>query len=253
MLVIGSSALKYYFNDFNREPKDLDLVTQEKVYSSFDLRVEYHKNPILESLYSENNELVYIKPNDLYTLKVSHVIGWDIQWEKHMYDIQFLKSKGCVLNKELFYELYNYWNNFHGKNKRSDLEMTSDEFFNNDVNCPYSHDWLHTLIKDTPTFNYVLKDDCEVDVDENKFNALSFEEKCDLVYEEIYVMGYERYINLDYRHIYSKMLKKFILNHAPIWEGIFIIENFKKLHKPKIDFIKLLNEKIENNDNRVFK
>ena len=54
-----------------------------------------------------------------------------------MFDIHFLNKKGCVLNKELFYELYNFWNEYHGKNRRSELNMTSDAFFNNALKLDY--------------------------------------------------------------------------------------------------------------------
>jgi hypothetical protein len=159
-----------------------------------------------------------------------------------MFDVQFLNKKGCKLNMDLFNDLYKFWNTIHGKDKRSNLDMTANEFFDNAVKCSYSHDWLHTLIQNPPTYTKILKG--EVDVDEEKFNNLSFEDKCNLVREEVYIMAFERFKNLDYRIAYSKMLKKFIMNHAPIWEAIFIIENYVELHKSKINFLKHLENEI---------
>ena len=241
MILIGSTRIKQLFPDFPREPKDEDYAVENRtVLVSKENRMEKLYNPIICSICT-NGE---ISANQLYTLKTSHLF-WDINWEKHMFDVQFLKKKGCVLNKELFYQLYNFWNDIHGKNKRSVLNMSAEDFFNNAVQCEYSHDWLHTLIKQVPTYTKILKDGAEVDVDEIKFNSLTEEEKEDLVREEVYVMAYERYNKSDYRKAYSVMLKKFIISHAPIWEALWIIENYILLHKQKIDFIQLLNEKIK--------
>jgi hypothetical protein len=235
MILIGSSAIKHWFPDFPREPKDKDYIRQgEHEKSTQD--VEYHTNLILANYHSN-----ILSPDYLYTLKISHAIGWDINWEKHVYDIQFLKGKGCVVNKILLHNLYNYWNTVHEPNNRSKLSMSADDFFDNAVKCPYDHDYLHTLLNPYPTFNKVLKDGAEVDVCETKFNLLSFEEKCSLVTEEVMIMAYERWSSLDYRTAYSKMLKKFIINHAPIWEAVFILENFIHLHKPHFNYIKTIN------------
>jgi hypothetical protein len=226
-ILIGSMAMRYHFPDFKRTPKDTDWIG---VGRNIPGEVEFHRNPILENYHDE-----VLSANDLYTLKMSHIF-WDIRWEKHMFDIQFMIKKGCVLNRSLFDKLYAYWNEVHGENKRSDLAMTAKDFFNNALPKTYDHDFLHTLINPVPTYTKVLKDGAEVEVDEDKFNALSFEDKLALVREEVYVMAYERLAGRDYRIAYSWMLKKFILHHAPIWEAIFIVENFIELHLPKINY-----------------
>ena len=144
-----------------------------------------------------------------------------------------------------------YWNKVHGKNKRSDLQMTSEQFFNNVVNCKYNHDWLHTLINLIPTFNKVLKDGEEVAVSEDKFNLLTAKEKKALVIEEVIIMAFERFNHLHYRQAYSKMLVKFIQNHAPLWEAIWILQNYRSLYKPEYDFIKHLNNVINEQRNNI--
>lgn len=236
MLLVGSSAIKHHFKDFKREPKDIDYLVLKNESSTKE--VEYLLNPIL------GGQNGIADPNTLYTLKFSHVIGWDLSWEKHMFDIQFLKSKGCKLDRNLFDNLYKYWNEFHGKNNRSDLDQTADSFFNNALSTP--HDYYHTILKEVPTYTKVLKDGAEVDVCQDKFNNLSFEEKCDLVREEVMVMAYERYNkSLSYVSAYSKMLKKFIINHAPLWEAIFIVENYIPLHRPKFNYFEKISEHLE--------
>lgn len=238
MILIGSKAIKHWFPDFPRVPKDSDyLVLDKSRWNNIPGKEEYYENDII---YFKNKDSKYIDPNLLYTLKISHAIGWDINWEKHVWDIQWLKEKGCKLNEKLFYKLYNHWEQVHGKNKRSDLEMTVEEFFDNAIICEYKHDWLHTLLNPIPTYTKILKDGAEVEVDENKFNTLSYEEKCDLVNEEVMVMAWERYPKLNYRVAFTRMLKKFILNHAPIWEALFIIQNHKELHKPNFNYFKTI-------------
>lgn len=245
MVIIGSQAIRYWFPDFKREPKDIDVISDDSWEKELLLVVEGKKvetldNPIILKYHKDFN--IYLNPNMLYTLKMSHLF-WDINWEKHMWDVHFLKSKNCVLDLELFYELYDYWNDYHGKNKRSDLKMSASDFFDNAIKCPVPHDDLHLLIKNPPTFTKVLVG--EVEVGEDKFNQLSFEEKCDLVTEEVMIMAYERFQNLDYRIAYGRMLKKFILSHAPLWEAIFIIENYPLLLKPKFNYIKHINDELE--------
>jgi len=241
MILIGSSAIKEWFPDFPREPKDKDYIGK----GTNSKEIEYHPNPVIEKLY-EYHSISMLFPNDLYTLKISHMF-WNINWEKHMFDIQFLKKKGCVLNKELFYQLYEFFNEYHGKNKRSDLKMSADKFFDNAVKCEYEHDYLHILLNPTPTFTKILKDGEEVDVDEEKFNLLSHKEKCNLVEEEVMVMAWERYKHLDFRVAYTRMLKKFIISHAPIWEALFIIENYIELHKPKFNYFKIIENGLTKN------
>jgi len=241
MILIGSSAIKYWYPDFPREPKDKDYAVEKEIKGS-SRDIEYLVNPILFKYWEYNTGESNIAPPDmLYTLKMSHMF-WDINWSKHLYDIQWLKERECKVIEPLFYDLYDYWNKFHSKNKRSDLKMTSSEFFNNAVKCEFDHDWLHTLINPIPTFNKILVDGAEVEVSEEKFNNLSFEEKCDLVQEEIYVMAWERMPNRDYRFSYETMMKKFIISHAPLWEAIFILDNYKYLYKPKINFKKVLED-----------
>jgi len=239
--LIGSQALKQFFPNLKREPKDFDYLVETKMPTNNQNGIveEYHENPVLFKYLSENE----LTPDVLYTLKVSHIF-WDIFWDKHMFDIVFLKENGAKLIRPLFDELYEYWNVFHTKNKRSNLDMSAKDFFNNALKT-YNHDLLHTYITPNPTYFKVLKDGAEVDVDENKFNNLTFDEKVDLVREEVYVMAFERLFNRDYRVAYAWMLKKFIREHAPMWEALFIIENYRHIQRCPINYVKIIKDRIE--------
>lgn len=115
--------------------------------------------------------------------------------------------------------------------------IKSKDFFDNAITCKIPHDTLHELLikheyfkgQEKPTYSLILKDNCEVDVDEDKFNQLTELQKYNLVFEEVAVMAAERFKDKHYQASYAKMLKKFIISHAPIWEALWIIENHKLL------------------------
>ena len=243
MIIIGSSAIKHHYSDFKREPKDLDVILEssnENIKDYFinetpNKKVEILKNTVILNYYRGNG---YLPSNLLTTLKASHLC-WDVNWEKHMFDLQFLLKKGNKIDFELFKELYEYWNTVHSKNKRSDLKMSKEDFFNNAINYDYlEHDEIHKILNSIPIYSKCLKDGKEVELDENKFYNLSYEDKLEFIREEIYVMSYERYKELGYKRAYNRMLKKFILSHAPFWSLIFIFENYIELQKCTKNFIK---------------
>lgn len=247
MILIGSRAIKYHFPDFKlNEDSDMDYVVSDKWeytkgYEN-NIKCEYLKNSIIYNLYGYGSHI--ISADDLCTLKASHLV-YDINWLKHMYHLQFLLDKGCKINPKLFWELYKYWEGVHGKNKRSDLKMSKEDFFNNAINYDSGeHDELHKIINPIPIYTLCLKDGCEVELDPEKWSKLSHEQKLEFVREEVYIMAFERYKHLNYADAYFKMLKKFIINHAPDFSLIWILENYKELvRKPKYNFInKIKNE-----------
>lgn len=238
-LIIGSEALKHWFpNDYPREPKDLDVVVESLDGLESTKNVEYLENPVILNYQSSG----YIQPSLLLTLKMSHMF-WDFRWKKHMWDIQFLLDKGFKYDEYILEELIAYWEETKPKVRRSNLELSAEDFFDNAINNDeHEHDFLHTLLNPVPTYTRLLKDGCEVELDENKWDCLSFEEKCDVVFEETAVMGYERYKNKYYKAAYEIQLNDNIIKHFPRYIALFAILNYKKLITPKYNFI----EKIEN-------
>lgn len=228
MIVIGSTAMKIHFPDFNRQPKDLDIaVEHEKV--STKKGIEYLYNPVL-CKYSND---VFLNPNMLLSLKISHLF-WDINWEKHMWDVQFLLQKGCIPNIEYIKEQMEFWKEYLPKVRRSQLEMSKEDFFNNAVNKDSEqHDLLHKKLRDIPAYTLLLKEGCEVELDENKWINLDFDKKCDVVYEETAVMAFERYKpDLYWKAAFNRQLKDNIIKHFPFYIALFAIENYKKLSNP---------------------
>ena len=236
-LIIGSTAIRYYFPDFNRNPKDIDVAVLK------DKPREGNKEFLINPVILKYQESGYLEPNLLLSLKISHLF-WDINWDKHLYDVQFLLSKGCKYDLGLIQELRIFWDSYLPKVRRSRLEMNKEDFFTNNVNEDVEqHDYLHTLLADIPAYTKILKEGCEVELDENKWHALSLEEKCDVVFEETAVMAFERYKTVDYRVAYKRQLKDNIIKHFPFYITIWSIENYKNLEKPKFNFkIKIENE-----------
>ncbi len=160
-----------------------------------------------------------------------------------MFDLQFLLKKENKIDFELFNKLYEYWNTVHSKNKRSDLKMSKEDFFDNAVNYNENeHDEIHKILNPIPIYTKCLKDGCEVELDKDKFNKLSYKDKLEFVREEVMVMAYERYKELGYKKAYNKMLKKFIISHAPMFSIVFILENYIELQNCTRNFIKEIEE-----------
>jgi hypothetical protein len=247
MIIIGSTAIKYHFPDFKREPKDLDIairsLKEKPSVTQFRANpVEYLLNPILYDAKHLKHQGNYLSKDGLLTLKMSHLF-WDTNWDKHMFDVQFLLEKGCQMDETLFFELVEFWKDYLPKIKRSNLVMSKEDFFTNAINYDeHEHDSLHTLINPSPMYLKLLKDGYEVELDENKFHMLSFEEKLEVVREETYVMAYERYKKIHYIPAFKRMLDKFIMKHAPIYIAIFAILNYKELLKPKFNYIKQIED-----------
>lgn len=232
MLLIGSNAIKHHYPEFKRTPHDVDYIVESSKNHQREQGIEFLENPILREIQSEG----VISMNDLLTLKMSHLF-WDINFEKHLYDVQFLISKGHKYDLALLNKYRQYWEETKPKIRRSQLAQNKEDFFTNAVNEDVGeHDFLHTLVNEVPMYTRLLKDGAEVELDENKWVVLSFEDKCAVVFEETAVMAWERYKDIDYRIAYKRQLKDNIIKHFPSYIAIFAIENYIKVEKPIFNF-----------------
>lgn len=238
-LIFGSTAIKYWFSDFKREPKDLDIITyvdenmfnKNGYYQECSKRVEKFYNPGMEYIFKNNKDSKYVDPDFLYTIKVSHSF-WDIQFEKTTIDIMFLKSKGCILNKELFNLLYQDWINIHGK-KFVNMNKSCDEFFTNRITRKYNHDYLHNIIKfhDTPYHELIRPNLDNAWCSEELFNKLTHNQKIECSLEEIYVIATERWYlnNIPMKIAIIRSIKTICTTTTKGWFPLFIIENLKEI------------------------
>lgn len=244
-LIIGSTAMKYWFGDeFDREPKDLDYAVSEEYKGEKIKNTEFLYNPILD--YSRSCEVLYIDPQTLLNLKISHLF-WDNSWDKHMWDAQFLLKKGFTIDVEFVNKLTKFWDGWLPKIRRSELSQGKEDFFTNAVNQDKNeHDLLHTMLVETPAYTKLLKDECEVELDESKWWKLSEQEKRDVVNEETWVMAFERYDGkLHYVRGFRRQLKDNIIKHFPQYIALFAIENYVSLLNPPKEYIGKLKREIK--------
>ena len=89
-LIFGSQAGKFWFPDF-REPKDTDILSQEKREITKDLQY-YWYGESSEFILENNKHDTYVDPEFLYSCKFSHA-KWDIHWNKTMADIAFFSAR----------------------------------------------------------------------------------------------------------------------------------------------------------------
>lgn len=234
-LIIGSTALKYWFPEF-REPKDLDVMSKEGKMTQ---KEQNYWVDSFQLLIDKNTHPEYLDPQNMLNLKASH-FGFNINWEKTCYDILFLKNKGYKINKDIYYALAEDWKKVHGKQWASLKNKNSKNFFEDAVKRKYVHDDLHVAVSQngTPVYEKTLKESGKVFCCEEKFNDLPFEEKLLMVKEEIWVTSLERFlIPNDFKYsaqlAYYQSLKKLTTTMSSGWFKFFIIDNFEKLYNNK--------------------
>lgn len=236
MLVFGSMAIKRWFPDFAHESKDIDVISP--VLKGKDGDIEYHWCDELQYVLDRNIGRIFVDPNFLYTIKVSHA-AWDINWDKHMKHIIFLKRKGCVLDKELYSLLYKRWEILHGKKKVKMSGMNHD-FFTPTIDRKYDHDWLHKYLAfyDRPLHERIRKDLNSPMPSKDLWDKLSYEDQIKCALEETYVIATERYLfnkttgfdKLRFSNAKIKSLKNLVTSMSKGWFNLFLIENFGELY-----------------------
>lgn len=247
-ILIGSTALQHHGIQLKKSPKDVDYFTTTKeerdVLHDPSMGVEAFYHPTLQN-YQWDSEVASI--DELYTIKISHQY-WMLKngtWDKHMFHAILLKEQGAQLIPELHSLLYKIWEEVHGP-KRANLEQSPEDFFNSNVSRTYEHDSIHASVAyyDEPLFNRILRDNHEVAVDKKKFDALPLEVKLQLVREEVYATALERQI-IPSDYSYNRMsayiwaLKKTITSFTKGWFPLFILENFKELTRPDVNYVQV--------------
>jgi len=239
-LIYGSVALKHWFPDFHREPKDIDYITNEP-HPKNTKEVEYYWIEEFSYLIENNKDKQFVEPDFLYTIKVSHA-AWDINWVKTMKDIEFLKRKGAKLDKVFFNMLYERWKTIHGS-KKVKMNTKNEYFFKKNIKRKYDHDWVHEQIafNDRPMHEKIRKDLNNPYCSEELWNKLSYEDKIKTVLEELYVLALERYIFVDkplpIPFAINKTLKNMITSTTSGWFNLFIIDNFEKIRTYPTDYL----------------
>lgn len=240
-IVIGSTAIRHHFEDFPREPKDVDVFAQDG-------------EPFIEDRYFHSKMLGYwytkptrfATPDELYTIKLSHSF-WELpngSWNKHMADLMFLKEKGCQVIEPLYKLLYEIWEEKHGA-KRMDLNQDASDFFDDAVRRKYNHDSVHYSVAYTPgrpLYETVMADGESVKTDMKKVWAMPFGQCVRLFREEVYATALERIvIPANYKvspgFAYHWALRRTITSLTKGRSARFIAENYDLFHRPDHDYV----------------
>lgn len=239
-LVIGSTALAFWYTDAVREPKDIDA------FSPFPLPdADVFWDDDFRPWLSDGLGARYATPHELMTIKASHAY-WDLRngsWPKHMGDMLLMKRHGARIIPELHDMLYKVWERRYGA-KKVDLTQEAADFFNDAVKRIYDHDSIHDSVAygERPLYESVLKDGASVQVDMSKVRALPFADQIRLFREEIYATALERkVIPSDYtcspRLAYAWALRRTITSLTKGWSARFIVDNYDQFYRPDTDYV----------------
>ena len=232
MLIVGSKALKFYFPNFKRVVKDIDIIGySDDVNTLCDLlcptEVKKGKNTVLlrnitnktdifntdnvEVLLADNsislrkymqydNERLFASPEVLFSLKKSH-IHFPIKFEKHIEDYSFLYNhfNGVDFLSDVTEINFKEAEERLGKLKTPSLNKTVKEFFGQSdgyVKSYFIHDDIHRVMAhyDKPLYEMMQVDKKLAKCEKDMWNLFTFEDKCKCVLEEAYVISLERKI-----------------------------------------------------------
>lgn len=232
MILIGSHALRYHFDDYFSLPKDIDLIGTEKEFFDWTTELKlstdditknkyenlivynFHRNGIFyEYEIADNNSAEdYLKyceveegdfdiapPEVLLSIKKSH-IHKHINFHKHIFDYHFLKEMGVVDNKlEEITVKRKKETDIRLKTRYPNLNKSYDDFVSESQDILerlYDHDDLHRIVShyDQPLYKRLQVDDTKVWCEKDLWNKFSDEDKIKCVLEEVYVIALERKI-----------------------------------------------------------
>lgn len=251
MITVGSTAAKYWWGDW-REPSDLDSWSPFK--EAHPKGVDGH-TVSLDIINLIPTEYGHATPDALYTIKCSH-LGWENpMWPKHKKDILSMKYRGCRIIPELYVALVEHWKKELGDKSFLSLNKTKDEFFNDNVEYVYDHDYLHELVAypNRPVYEEVLKENCEVVIDKKLFDELPLEQQVRMFREEITVIAMERWVipkKIDWYKAYQYSLRKTITNLTKNWATDYIVQNIEKFVTTGFSYFKYILEEL-NMSNKV--
>ena len=247
-LIYGSAAIKYHFPNYDKELNDLDIITREDNKLHLEIsgckRIEQYYLPEFEYIFENNRDELYVDPDFLYTIKISH-LSWDINWDKHMKAAIFLEEQGCKLDKELYDSLMIAWQRVHGK-KSVKMNVKNSDFFKENIYRKFNHEYLHEQFAfyERPLNERIRKDLDSPLCSEELWNLLCTEDKIRCALEEIYVLAAERYIfvkederSWKLEHAVVKTLKNMITSTTSGWFNLFLKENFNLLRTARLDHI----------------
>jgi hypothetical protein len=290
-LLIGSRAQKHWFSDA-RLPRDWDIfITAEQRYiwlekyqglleetresrtnkyayilkcgTKIEMEVadcdsasgfiEANQNMPLISVFGVDAHIA--RPGSLMAIKKSHLY-WPHNWLKHIRDYHFLKNKDIIpsdLEREIGNLRFNEKKDGNPDKTIFSLNVTNEEFFDASegvLKRSFEHDDIHaaTCYYDEPLYRKAKM------VDKDLFKALSYEDQCRMVREEVFVIALERRIIphllteilpgeplidlTEVRRGFDYAIMRICTSMTRGWFREFAIENFPAIYDYNVDFVK---------------
>ena len=246
MIIVGSTALRHWIDGV--KPKDIDVWTDIDLPKFKGYDIKKIPTEILQLIETEDH---FATLDSLYTIKCSH-LGWrNPKWSKHKSDILLMEYKGASIIRPLYDALVEFWKVEIDDKWYLSLDKGKDEFFNDNVEYVYDHDYLHELVAhpNLPMYTNCLKNNCEVMIDKSKFDMLSFEQQLRMFREEITVIAIERWLvnpkakgKYSWTQAYIMALEKTITTLTKNWATEFIVLNLKHFCKTDYSYFKHAEE-----------
>ena len=255
-LIIGSVAAKHWFPEWGT-PFDIDVLSPSRIKGGDGVLIDTSWNSMGETIISQSADNTFADPDTLLTLKLSHA-HWDIKWEKTMFDINAFVERGCQIKWDLYHQLVEMWKTVHGE-KRINLNMGVDEFWNDSVKRIYVHDSLHELVKfgPQPIHELIRKDLTNVMCDEHLFLSLTHEQQLQCVMEEMLVIAIERAgltsksSKIEIRQACSKALKALCVKLSTGWFSTHCLLSHATISKQPNIWLPQIYEALRNLDQAV--
>jgi hypothetical protein len=244
MIIYGSYAIKHWFPDYYKAPKDIDIVVYDNNLLDNKLidQLKQETNLPIEitlqdegyffkdlSNFVENN---FLNPTGILSVKMSHAM-YDYNLDKTINDIIFLQKKGVTYDINIINLLRKHWKDrYKDLREKMDFNLPPEKFFNSSVVRYVDHDELHDILKlgDIPAYQKILENNVNVKVSKEKFDKLTYEEKIFTFIEEISVLACERYFDmLEPRDAFIAASQSFLTRMTSGWYNIFLLENIEKI------------------------
>lgn len=170
--------------------------------------------------------------NDLYTIKI-FLAQWDANFAEDILTIDYLKFRGCSLNKPLYNALCSRFEPLLGTKRVLDAP-TKQGSFKQHTDRLFLHDELHQHFAhySEPLYKAILKHPGSIYTSEKKFRELSQEDQFKCALEEIYTVATERLIiPFGYSPQEAKYIamKRLCIGLSKGYFCIFLLENFFEL------------------------
>jgi hypothetical protein len=232
MLIVGSKALKHHYPTFPRSVNDIDLIGFKKdaeiliklldplsiketshtiLLKNISNKTFVYDTDNVEILLADNSESlkmyldydkdnIYASKEVLYSLKKSH-IHYPIKFKKHIHDYCFLNEELDGLDKLESITKINFKETEErlGKLQTPKLNKSVDDFFGQSkdyVKYFFLHDDVHKVMAhyDKPLYEKMIVEKTFALCDKKLWTIFTFEQKCQCVLEEAYVIALERKI-----------------------------------------------------------